>query len=609
MIKEAKVTLDTSVLIDKITSELLKSGELEVKEIVVPIAAVEELQHQANTGRDTGFFGLDEIKTLQRICSENNITLKFAGRRPTPDEIRMAKLGAIGYLIIDVAKSENSALFTSDRVMYEVSTALGIKTYYFGKLPSPKEKLRFEEFFDPQTASVHIKEGTTVKRKKGFPGNWILEDVGISLSRREIEELINEILVSARLRDDGFIEISRENSYIVQLGTYRIVIVEPPASDGYEITIVKPLKKLSLNDYKIDSKLLKRLEEKAEGIVVAGRPGSGKTTFVQALAEWYLSKGKVVKTLESPRDLNVSEDITQYSKNFTTSEEIHDILLLARPDYVVFDEMRDTPDFELYKDLRLAGVGMVGVVHAERPIDAIQRFIPRTELGLIPQIVDTVIFIENGEISQVYELSLVVKVPTGMFMEDLARPVVEVRDLFTGELKYELYTFGEEIVVVPVSEQVKEPSPIEKLAAKLIEREIKHLLKISDVKVEILSDNLVAVYVPERARSKLIGKKGRRIEKLERLFGLRIRVKSLEEKETFAGEEIPYELEDEGKYLVFYVDPRFSRRNVSIYIEDKLIMVATVSKKGKIRILKNSDVGRIIQTAIQLGKSIKLILS
>jgi len=48
MIKEAKVTLDTSVLIDKITSELLKSGELEVKEIVVPIAAVEELQHQAN---------------------------------------------------------------------------------------------------------------------------------------------------------------------------------------------------------------------------------------------------------------------------------------------------------------------------------------------------------------------------------------------------------------------------------------------------------------------------------------------------------------------------------------------------------------------------------
>jgi ATPase len=32
---------------------------------------------------------------------------------------------------------------------------------------------------------------------------------------------------------------------------------------------------------------------------------------------------------------------------------VRDILLLSRPDYTVYDEVRNTPDFELYKDLRL----------------------------------------------------------------------------------------------------------------------------------------------------------------------------------------------------------------------------------------------------------------
>ncbi len=60
-------------------------------------------------------------------------------------------------------------------------------------------------------------------------------------------------------------------------------------------------------------------------------------------------------------------EITQISKTYASSEEIHDLLLLSRPDFTIFDEMRDTADFQLYIDLRLAGVGMVGVVHATSP--------------------------------------------------------------------------------------------------------------------------------------------------------------------------------------------------------------------------------------------------
>ncbi|MCX8176048.1 MAG: ATP/GTP-binding protein, partial [Candidatus Bathyarchaeota archaeon] len=79
----------------------------------------------------------------------------------------------------------------------------------------------------------------------------------------------------------------------------------PPFSDGLEVTIVKPIVKLKLEDYKLSEKLTARLKEKAEGILIAGPPGSGKTTFASSLAEFYMSQGKIVKTLEAPRDLQV----------------------------------------------------------------------------------------------------------------------------------------------------------------------------------------------------------------------------------------------------------------------------------------------------------------
>ena len=128
-----------------------------------------------------------------------------------------------------------------------------------------------------------------------------------------------------------------------------------------------------------------------------------------------------------------------------------DILLLVRPDYTIFDEVRRRQDFHIFSDLRLAGVGMVGVLHANSPIDAVQRFIGKIELGTIPSVIDTVVFVKDGEIKKVYSLRLMVKVPSGMFERDLARPVIEIQDFETQNLEYEIYTFGEENVIIPVS--------------------------------------------------------------------------------------------------------------------------------------------------------------
>ena len=240
-----------------------------------------------------------------------------------------------------------------------------------------------------------------------------------------------EIIEAARKDEESFIEAKGGGGIVVQLGNYRIAIARPPFSDGFEITIVRPIIKLTLEDYELSDKLIKRLKEKAEGILISGPPGSGKTTFATSLAEFYFHQGKIVKTLESPRDLQVGPEITQYGPLEGDFAKTADLLLLVRPDYSIFDEIRQTNHFRIFAEMRLAGVGMIGVVHSSEAIDAIQRFIGKIELGMIPHVIDTVIFIKDGKIEKVYTLSLTVKVPTGMTEADLTRPVFN--SAFTSE--------------------------------------------------------------------------------------------------------------------------------------------------------------------------------
>jgi len=504
---------DTSVIVEGIVSRLVRSGKLRGR-IVIHRAVIAELEAQANQGRATGFAGLEELRELNRLAREGIVDIEVVGERPGPREISGARLGSIDALIRDYAYEAGATLITADRVQALVAEALGMSVMYI-KPEREEERIRLFEFFDENTMSVHLKEGSPPRAKKGSPGDWVLVDIGPrALTRDEIVEIAREAVELAKRRADGFIEIDREGSTIIQLGSYRIVITRPPLSEGWEITAVKPLRRLKLEDYKLPTRLLARLEERAEGILIAGAPGMGKTTFAQALAEHYASQGKIVKTIESPRDMQLPPDVTQYSKNYADIGELHDILLLSRPDYTVYDELRSDEDFQLYIDLRLAGIGMIGVVHATTPIDAIQRFIRRVDIGMLPSIIDTVIFIEKGVVGAVYELKMTVKLPTGLREAELARPVVEVRDALTGELVYEIYTFGEQTIVAPVREVASRVVP-EKLR-RIIER----LLPGAEVEYE---DNMIVVNVP-RTMAKALVKRMKKIRKLENKYGVAIRV-------------------------------------------------------------------------------------
>jgi ATPase len=47
------------------------------------------------------------------------------------------------------------------------------------------------------------------------------------------------------------------------------VLVYPPLSDGAEMTIVKPIKKLDIEDYKLDAETFDLLKNKSKGILVS----------------------------------------------------------------------------------------------------------------------------------------------------------------------------------------------------------------------------------------------------------------------------------------------------------------------------------------------------
>jgi ATPase len=283
-----------------------------------------------------------------------------------------------------------------------------------------------------------------------------------------------------------------------------------------------------LDDYAWAELLRDRLADRNRGVLVSGAPGAGKSTFVQSVADHLEVAGWVIKTMEKPRDLVVSDEITQYTALEGDMANTADVLLLVRPDFTIFDEMRRTPDFQVFADMRLAGVGMIGVVHATRGIDALQRLVGRVELGMIPQIVDTVVFIGDGDVREVFEVALTVRAPTGMHDEGLARPIIEVTDHASGKLAFEIYTFAQQVVVVPVGEVVSR-KPLWVMAERYLAGELRRL--VGRAEVVMLADDAAAVYVPEDEVGAVIGRGGAVIRELEERHGIRFDVRALEESE------------------------------------------------------------------------------
>ncbi|MFC6961600.1 PINc/VapC family ATPase [Halocatena marina] len=621
------VVPDTSVVIDGRVSERIESesgeqrdsvGDIDFTEaeIYIPETVVGELESQANVGRSIGWRGLDELKRLADLDRDGSITVNYVGRRATDEEIGRAARGEIDAIIRDVAEEYDATLVTSDIVQSEIAEAKGIDTLYLEPYETTVGALGIESYFDETTLSVHLKSGVKPMAKRGDVTEVIYEPVGETpLDDEALREYSTEIRNAAQTSDEGFTELSEQGMTIIQFRNYRIAIAEPPFSDGIEITAVRPLVKTEMEDYEYADELKERLLDRQRGVLIAGSPGAGKSTLAQAVAEFLSESDYSVKTMEKPRDLQVGPEITQYTELGGQMDKTADSLLMVRPDYTIYDEVRKTSDFRTFADMRLAGVGMVGVVHATRAIDALQRLVGRVELGLIPQVVDTVAYVDAGDVDTVYDVSTQVKVPEGLMEEDLARPVIVVRDYETERPVYEMYTFNRQVVTVPVDESERRESGVGRIAKQEIEREIRSVAR-GHVQVELQGQNRAVVYVEDDDISYVIGKGGGRISQIENRLGIDIDVRSLDDQpQSHASGETTSETTSQKDV----VTPEITSRHVVIPLEDhagetvevqadgEYLFTATVSRGGEVQVSRGSAIAEELERAIDDRREITIM--
>ena len=227
---------------------------------------------------------VEELRRLSELAKNGKIELEYVGIRPNLDQIKLAGGGEIDAMIRDVALELGASFLTSDQVQSRVAEAMGLDVEYVRPQREAVKPLSLEKYFTEDTLSIHLKESAIPMAKRGRVGDFSLVHLGDRpLSERELRDLSREIYERAKVDPEGYVEMEKMGATIIQLGPMRIAIAKPPFSDGLEITAVRPVAKVSFDSYRHSGMLKERLKEGQRGILIAGPPGSGKSTFLNNL--------------------------------------------------------------------------------------------------------------------------------------------------------------------------------------------------------------------------------------------------------------------------------------------------------------------------------------
>src|SRR5438445_6909438 len=159
-----------------------------------------------------------------------------------------------------------------------------------------------------------------------------------------------------------------------------------------------------------------------------------------------------------------------------------------------------------------------------------------------------------------------------MTEQDLARPVIEVRTFENHNLEYEIYTYGEENIVIPISKEAKSGG-IERLAESKIRETIRKF--DSNAEIEIISNNKIRVRVSKDVMPSIIGRGGVTINDLEKDLGVHIDI----ERKQVSSSERWFEISETENNIILKVDHSRTGINTDTHLKDNITPTLHIIKR------------------------------
>jgi ATPase len=246
---------------------------------------------------------------------------------------------------------------------------------------------------------------------------------------------------------------------------------------------------------------------------------------------------------------------------------------------------------------------------------------------VLPQIVNTIIFVDKGEITNVYDVGFTIKVPEGMSSEINLRPVTMVSDYETGELLFEIFKYDSETIVMPVMKPITVAAPLKppvmqkeaaetsawKISERDIQREIGRYTE-GFVDVHMLSDTKAVVYIEDKDVPAAIGKGGKNIAGIVNKVGIGIDIRPRSELEKQPAPPQPEEELQLGGGVKIRMDkkqlaiicPEQAGKIVDVFAGKEYLFTATVNDTGEIHLAKNSSIAQEMIKRYNEGDTIRL---
>jgi ATPase len=277
------------------------------------------------------------------------------------------------------------------------------------------------------------------------------------------------------------------------------------------------------------------------------------------------------------------------------------------------------------------------------------------DFSVLPQIINTVIFIKEGVITKIYDIGFTIKVPEGMAAEVHIRPVTTVTDHETGEHVLDVFRYDGETIVMPTTGMAAAPAPAAapravpriqplgqpmvaqpaaarpqapapekkegeerpgwKVTEKEIQREIGRYTE-GFVDVQMVSDTKAVVYIDDKDVPAAIGKGGKNVSGIVNKLGIGIDIKPRSEFDRQAAS-APAKPEEEitlgggiriqtDKKQLTIIAPGESGKIVDVFAGKEYLFTATVNEQGEIHLAKNSSIAQEMIRRSGNNENIKL---